>query len=84
VAADSAPAAELIEKARHPSVPELNDEVARIKAAAADQDARGRAVHAKRASGAGPTGREPSRATSTAIPKTAPGWGGCSIPSGRG
>jgi hypothetical protein len=49
VAADPAKATELIDKARHSSLPELNDDVARIKAAAAtDQEARWRGVHAKR------------------------------------
>ncbi len=48
VAADPAKAGELIDTARHRSLPELNEEVARIKAATADQEARWRAVHAKR------------------------------------
>ena len=48
VAADPAKATELIATAKHRSVPELNDEVARIKAATADQEARWRTVQAKR------------------------------------
>jgi hypothetical protein len=48
VAANPALAGELIDKARHISVPELNEEVARTKAAATDPEARRRAIHAKR------------------------------------
>src|SRR5262249_53472456 len=47
-AADPAKAGELIDKARRSSLPELNEEVARIKAACSDQEDRWRAVHAKR------------------------------------
>ena len=47
-AANPAKAKELIEKARHASVPELNEEVARVKAASTDTEARRRAIHAKR------------------------------------
>jgi hypothetical protein len=48
VAADPTRARELIDKAKRSSVPELNEEVARIKAASTDQEARWRAVHRKR------------------------------------
>jgi hypothetical protein len=48
VAANPSKAGELIDKAKHLSVPELNDEVARTKAAATDQEARRRAIHARR------------------------------------
>lgn len=48
VAANPAKAKELIERARHSSVPELNEEVARVKAASTDTEARRRAIHAKR------------------------------------
>lgn len=48
VAANPSKARELIERARHASVPELYEEVARVKAAAVDQEARRRARHAKR------------------------------------
>ncbi|MBO0694254.1 MAG: DUF222 domain-containing protein [Acidimicrobiaceae bacterium] len=48
VAADPAKARELIERARHSSLPELNDEVAKVKAARTDQEARRAAIHAKR------------------------------------
>jgi uncharacterized protein DUF222 len=48
VAADPTKAAELIEKAKHISLPELNEEVARTKAAVTDCEARRRAIHAKR------------------------------------
>ena len=48
VAADPAKAGELIELARRSSLPELNDQVATIKAATTDPEARWRAVQAKR------------------------------------
>jgi len=48
VAADPTKAAELIDKAKHISLPELNEEVARTKAAVTDGEARRRAIHAKR------------------------------------
>jgi hypothetical protein len=48
VAANPAQAKELIDKAKHSSVPELNEQVARTKAVATDQEARRRAIHAKR------------------------------------
>lgn len=48
VATDPAKAGELIDKAKRSSLPELNEEVARIKAANRDQEDRWRAVHAKR------------------------------------
>ena len=40
---------QLIDKAKRSSLPELNEEVAKIKAASSDQEQRWRAVHAKRA-----------------------------------
>jgi hypothetical protein len=49
VAANPAKAAELIDKAGHASLAELNEEVARAKAAVTDLEARRRAVHARRA-----------------------------------
>jgi hypothetical protein len=48
VAADPAQAGELIDKAKRSSLPELNEEVARIKAARSNQEERRRALHAKR------------------------------------
>jgi hypothetical protein len=48
VEANPAKAGELIERAKHASMVELNEEVARIKAAATDQEARRKAIHAKR------------------------------------
>jgi hypothetical protein len=48
VAADPAKAGELIDKAKRTSLPELNEEVAKIKAACTDQEDRWRAVHTKR------------------------------------
>lgn len=48
VASDPGKARELIESARHSSLPELNEEVAKLKAAHTDQDARRAAIHAKR------------------------------------
>src|SRR5580704_15967627 len=48
VAADPAQAAELIGKAQRSSLPELNEEVARVKAAAGDAEQRRRDRHAKR------------------------------------
>jgi hypothetical protein len=48
VAANPAVARDLIDKAKQISVPELNEEVARAKALAMDQEARHRAVHSKR------------------------------------
>lgn len=48
VAADPAKAGELIEKAKHSSLPELNDEVAKVKADSADLESRRRERHAKR------------------------------------
>ena len=48
VAANPGKAAALIEKAKHSSLPELNEEVARTKAGATDLEARRRAIHAKR------------------------------------
>ncbi len=48
-AADPAKSTELIDKAKRSSVPELNEEVARTKAALTDQEARRQAIHAKRA-----------------------------------
>ena len=47
-AVDPSRARELIERARHSSVPELQQEVARVKAASTDAEARRRAIHAKR------------------------------------
>ena len=49
VAANPARAAELIDRAKVASLPELNEEVARTKAAATDAEARRRAIHARRA-----------------------------------
>jgi hypothetical protein len=48
VAADPAKSRELIDRARRSSLPELNEEVAKIKASGGDQEQRWRAVHAKR------------------------------------
>ena len=48
VAADATKAAELIDKAKRSSLPELNEEVAKIKAAATDQEKRRRDRHTKR------------------------------------
>jgi hypothetical protein len=48
VAADPAKAKQLIDKAKRSSLPELNDEVAKVKAAASDQEQRRRDRHAKR------------------------------------
>ena len=48
VAADPAQAAELIDKAKRSSLPELNEEVAKVKAARRDQEQRRRDRHAKR------------------------------------
>lgn len=48
VAADPEKATELIDKAKRVSLAELNDEVAKIKAARSDQEQRRRARHAKR------------------------------------
>jgi hypothetical protein len=48
VAADPAKAGVLIDKAKRSSLPELNEEVARVKAASCDQDRRRRDRHAKR------------------------------------
>ena len=48
VAADPAKAAELIDKAKRSSLPELNEEVAKVKAARSDQEQRRRDRHAKR------------------------------------
>jgi hypothetical protein len=48
VAANPEVAGELLDTARRSSLPELNEEVARIKAARCDPEARWRAVHAKR------------------------------------
>ena len=47
-AANPAKAAELIEKAKHSSLPELNDAVAQVKADSTDQEERRKARHAKR------------------------------------
>jgi hypothetical protein len=48
VTADPTTTDTLIAKAQHRSLAELNEEVTRIKAAAIDQEARRRAIHAKR------------------------------------
>ena len=48
VAADPAKAGELIDKAQHSSLPELNEEVAKVKAARSDQDQLRRDRQAKR------------------------------------
>jgi hypothetical protein len=48
VAADPAKAGELIDKAKRSSLPELNEEVAKVKAACCDQEQRRRDRHAKR------------------------------------
>lgn len=48
VAADPGKVQELIESARHGSLPELNEEVAKLKAAHTDQEARRKEIHAKR------------------------------------
>ena len=48
VAADPSKVAELIDKAKRSSMPELNDEVAKVKAANCDLEARRGAIHAKR------------------------------------
>ena len=48
VAADPAKAADLIDKAKRSSLPELNEEVAKVKAARSDQEQRRRDRHAKR------------------------------------
>ncbi|HEX4863836.1 MAG TPA: DUF222 domain-containing protein [Acidimicrobiales bacterium] len=48
VAANPEKAKELLEKAKELSLPELNEEVARTKAAATDLEARRNAIHAKR------------------------------------
>jgi hypothetical protein len=48
VATDPQSAEDLISKARQGSLAELNEEVARVKAAAVDQEERRRAIHAKR------------------------------------
>jgi hypothetical protein len=48
VAADPRSARELIEKAKHASLPELNEVVAKVKAANTDLEERRRARHAKR------------------------------------
>jgi hypothetical protein len=48
VAADPAKAAELIDKAKRSSLPELNEEVAKVKAACSDQEQRRRDRHARR------------------------------------
>ena len=48
VAADPAKAGELIDKAKRSSLPELNEEVAKVKAARSDQEQRRRDRHAKR------------------------------------
>jgi hypothetical protein len=48
VAANPRQAGELLEKARRLSMPELNEEVARAKAAATDPEAQRRAIHARR------------------------------------
>ena len=48
VASDPSAATELIDKARRVSLPELNGEVARVKAASVDQEERRRVLHAKR------------------------------------
>jgi hypothetical protein len=48
VAANPAKAKELVEKAQHSSLPELNEEVARTKAAVTDQEVRRQTIHAKR------------------------------------
>jgi hypothetical protein len=47
-AANPAKTTELIDTAKRSSVPELNEEVARTKAAVTDQEARRKAIHAKR------------------------------------
>jgi hypothetical protein len=80
VAADPARATELIDKARHSSLPELNEEVAKVKAAHRDQEQLRRDRHAKRSLRRW-TDRDGALHTSTAIPKTAPRCGGCSTPS---
>jgi hypothetical protein len=49
VAADPAKAAELIDTVRRASMPELNEQVSKVKAAAADAETRWRQVHAGRA-----------------------------------
>ena len=49
VAADPGSAGELIDKAKHASLPELNEEVAKVKAARTDPEERHRARQAKRA-----------------------------------
>jgi Domain of unknown function (DUF222) len=48
VAADPAKAGELIDKAKRSSLPELNEEVAKVKAACSDQEQRRRDRHVKR------------------------------------
>ncbi len=48
VAADPAKAADLIDKAKRSSLPELNEEVAKVKAARSDQEQRRRDRHTKR------------------------------------
>ena len=48
VAADPAKAGALIDKAKRSSLPELNEEVAKVKAASSDQEQRRRDRHAKR------------------------------------
>jgi hypothetical protein len=48
VAANRVKAPELIEAAKHASMPELNQAVAKVKAEATDREARRQAIHAKR------------------------------------
>ncbi|MBO0747184.1 MAG: DUF222 domain-containing protein [Acidimicrobiaceae bacterium] len=48
VAADPGKASELIDTARHASLPELNEAVAKVKAACVDLEARRKQVHSKR------------------------------------
>ena len=81
VAANPAKATELIDKAKHSSLPELHEEVARTKAAVTDQETRRRQPTPNAPCAAGPISTAPCKPTSTDIPKTAPACGKCSTPS---